>query len=170
LPQDIQLFSGTVAENIARLEEVDSEKVIEAARLTGAHNMILSFPRGYDTDIGERGMNLSGGQRQRIGLARAFYGEPAFVVLDEPNSNLDDQGEKALILALQSFKQKGKSILVVSHRPSVLSVADKVLVVRDGQAVMFGPTKEVMARLMGQKQPPSQTPQARPAPLAKINI
>ncbi|MBC7357630.1 MAG: type I secretion system permease/ATPase [Desulfacinum sp.] len=159
LPQDVQLFNGTVAENIARLGPVDSEKVIETARLAGIHDMVLSLPSGYDTDVGERGNRLSGGQKQRIGLARAFYGIPKFVVLDEPNSNLDDQGERALLEAVKSLKEKGSSVLLVSHRPSILSVADKVLVLKDGQTAMFGPTKEVLAHLMGQ---PQVAPAARP--------
>ncbi len=150
LPQDVQLFSGTVAENIARLGDVDSEEVIETAKLAGVHEMILSLPAGYETQIGERGMALSGGQRQRIGLARAFYKNPKFVVLDEPNSNLDDFGEKALVAALRNFKQKGVSIVVVSHRPSILSVSDKVMVLRDGMIVAFGSSREVMARMVAQ--------------------
>ena len=150
LPQDIQLFEGTVAENIARLGEVNSEEVIKAAKLAGAHETILSLPQGYDTDIGERGAKLSGGQRQKIGIARAFYGEPKLIVLDEPNSNLDDAGEKALVAGLKTLKERKVTIVVVSHRPSVLSIADKVLVLRGGRIVMFGPTKQVLQALMGQ--------------------
>ncbi len=150
LPQDVQLFEGTVAENIARLSEIDSEKVIEAAKLAGVHDMILSLPQGYDTDIGERGMRLSAGQRQRIGLARAFYGDPRFVVLDEPNSNLDEAGEKALLAAIRNLKQKKATVVIVSHRPSVLTVVDKVLVLRGGQIFMFGPTNQVIQALMAQ--------------------
>jgi len=163
LPQDIQLFEGTVAENIARLGEINSEKVIEAAKLAGAHEMILSLPQGYDTDIGERGMRLSGGQRQKIGIARAFYGTPRFIVLDEPNSNLDDQGEKALVAGIKKLKEKKISMVLVSHRPSVLSVADKVLVLKDGQIRIYGPTKQVIQTLMGQGRAQSQKAQAEHA-------
>ncbi len=150
LPQDIQLFEGTVAENIARLGKINSEKVIEAAKIAGAHEMILSLPQGYDTDIGERGMKLSGGQRQKIGIARAFYGDPKIVVLDEPNSNLDDMGERTFLAGVKALKEKEVTVVIVSHRAAVLSIADKVLVLRNGQVFMFGPTKQVIQALMGQ--------------------
>ena len=121
LPQGIELFSGTIKENIARMaEEVSPEKVIETAKMCGAHEIILRFPDGYDSDIGNAGSNLSGGQRQRIGLARAFYGNPKLVVLDEPNANLDEAGERALSMALREAKKKGIGVIVISHRPSVL--------------------------------------------------
>ena len=161
LPQDIQLFEGTVAENIARLGKIDSEEVIKAAKLAGAHEMILSLPQGYDTDIGERGAKISGGQRQKIGIARAFYGEPKFIVLDEPNSNLDDMGEKALVAGLKALKERKSTIVVVSHRPSVLSIADKVLVLKEGRIVMFGPTKQVLQALMGQPAKQAQRGEVR---------
>jgi len=157
LPQDIQLFEGTVSENIARLGEIDSEKVIEAAKIAGAHEMILSLPQGYDTDIGERGMRLSGGQRQKIGIARAFYGDPKIVVLDEPNSNLDDMGERTFLAGVKALKERGVTVVIVSHRASVLSIADKVLVLRNGQIVMFGPTKQVIQALMRQAKAQAQT-------------
>lgn len=147
LPQDVELFEGTIAENIARLGEVDSVKVIEAARATGMHDNILRFPKGYDTPIGEAGNLLSGGQRQRIGLARAIYGEPALIVLDEPNANLDDAGEIALLRAVRELKAKGKTVFLITHRPGVIAVADRLMVVRDGQIVADGPRDKILASL-----------------------
>jgi len=149
LPQEVQLFSGTISENIARMEHVDSSKVIEAAKLAGVHEFILGLPRGYDTDIGERGRMLSGGQRQRIGLARALFGEPRLIVLDEPNSNLDDIGERMLIMCLNNLKKRGITTLVVSHRPSILTVVDKILVIKEGQVAGFGPKEEIFKMLSG---------------------
>jgi ATP-binding cassette subfamily C exporter for protease/lipase len=147
LPQDIELFSGTVGENIARFGEVDSEKVIQAAKRTGVHEMILHFPKGYDTQLGEGGAGLSGGQKQRIGLARAMYDDPSLIVLDEPNSNLDDVGEQALVAAISDLRNRGKTIVVITHRTSVISATTKLLFLRDGVAQMFGPTEQVLAEL-----------------------
>ena len=148
LPQGIELFSGTIKENIARMaEEVSPEKVIETAKMCGAHEMILRFPDGYDTDIGNAGSNLSGGQRQRVGLARAFYGNPKLVVLDEPNANLDEAGELALSTALREAKKKGIGVIVISHRPSVLSEVDKIMVLQDGSVASFGSKEEVQGRI-----------------------
>ena len=147
LPQDIELFDGSIAENIARFREVDSEQVIQAARMTGLHEMILRFPKGYDTPIGEAGRLLSGGQRQRIGLARAVYGEPALVVLDEPNANLDEAGEAALIATLKQLKAAGKTVFLIVHRSAALALADRVLVLRDGRLVHDGAPAEVLPRL-----------------------
>lgn len=148
LPQGIELFSGSIKQNIARMEEeVDPEKVIDAAKMCGAHEMILRFQDGYDTDIGLGGSNLSGGQKQRIGLARAFYGSPKLVVLDEPNANLDEAGEIALSGALKEAKKRGIGVIVISHRPSVLSEVDKILVVQDGAVASFGSKKEVQGRI-----------------------
>ena len=148
LPQDIELFAGTVAENIARFAEVDSAKVIEAATLAGIHAMILRFPHGYDTQLGPGGMGLSGGQKQRIGLARALYGQPPLIVLDEPNSNLDDAGEAALVAAIGQLRQAGSTVILVTHRPSVLAVIDKLLVLQDGNQRMFGPRDQVLKALL----------------------
>lgn len=147
LPQDVEMFDGTFAENIARFGEVDSQQVIAAARLAGVHEMILRFPQGYDTVIGSAAGMLTPGQRQRIALARAAYGTPKIVVLDEPNSSLDEQGELALLNALAALKQMGSTVLVISHRASVLPVVDKLMVINDGQLVDFAPTAEVMGRM-----------------------
>jgi ATP-binding cassette, subfamily C, bacterial exporter for protease/lipase len=147
LPQDIELFDGTLAENIARFGKLDSEQVIEAAQCAGLHDMILRFPKGYDTPIGEAGGLLSGGQRQRIGLARAVYGNPALIVLDEPNANLDELGEAALVKTVQGMKAKGRAVVLITHRPGILAVADRVLVLRDGRMQFEGPRDEVLAAL-----------------------
>ncbi|MFN6998008.1 MAG: type I secretion system permease/ATPase [Aquincola tertiaricarbonis] len=144
LPQDIELFPGTVASNIARFGEPDPEQVVEAARLAGAHAMILTLPQGYDTPIGPAGANLSGGQRQRIGLARAFYGQPALVVLDEPTSNLDAEGEAAVRQAMEALKAAGRTVVVIAHRPALLAGTDQLMVVVDGRIASLGPTAEVM--------------------------
>jgi ATP-binding cassette, subfamily C, bacterial len=148
LPQGIELFSGTIKQNIARMEEeVDPEKVIEAAKMAGAHEIILKFPDGYDSDIGIAGSNLSGGQRQRIGLARAFYKNPKIVILDEPNANLDEAGEKALSGALVKAKEKKMAVVVISHRPSVLNVADHIIVIQDGAVAAYGTKDEIHSKV-----------------------
>jgi ATP-binding cassette subfamily C exporter for protease/lipase len=147
LPQDIELFAGTISENIARFGEVDSEKVVQAAKRAGVHDMILHFPEGYDTKLGDGGAGLSGGQKQRIGLARAMYGDPALLVLDEPNSNLDDVGEAALQAAVMELRQRGKTIVMITHRPSAIGVTTKLLLMRDGAVHMFGPTQAVLNAL-----------------------
>ena len=150
LPQDIELFDGSISENICRFGELDAEKIVAAARLAGVHELILHLPDGYDTIIGSSSGALSGGQRQRIGLARAVYGNPRLLVLDEPNSNLDDQGERELVTALQRIKAEGSTVVVISHRTMVLHAMDKLLVMKDGTAVSFGPKDQVLASLMGQ--------------------
>jgi ATP-binding cassette subfamily C exporter for protease/lipase len=152
LPQDIELFDGTIAENIARIGEVDSEKVIAAAQAAGLHQMILRFPKGYDTRVGQAGSFLSGGQRQRIGLARALYGQPVLVVLDEPNANLDDEGENALLNAVLLLKQQGKTVVLISHRQGVLKVADRLVIMQDGLVVASGPRDGVLAALQKQRE------------------
>ena len=152
LPQDVELFPGTVSENIARMGAVQPEKVVAAARLAGIHEMVLKLPKGYDTWIGDGGVRLSGGQRQRIALARALYGSPKLIVLDEPNSNLDDAGEKALIQALQQLQESGVTTVIVTHKPALLANVDKVLMLKDGMVSMFGPREEVFQKLLGQKE------------------
>ncbi|MBF7731667.1 type I secretion system permease/ATPase [Pseudomonas sp. N040] len=147
LPQDIQLFEGTVAENIARLGEVDSAQVIEAARKAGVNDLILRLPQGYDTPIGESGSALSGGQRQRIGLARALYGDPQLIILDEPNANLDDAGEAALISCLKELQSAGRNLFVISHRTNIVALADRVLLLDKGVVTADGPPEPVLATL-----------------------
>ena len=146
LPQDVELFDGSVAENIARFGEMDSEAIVTAAKRAGVHDMILHLPQGYDTPIGTGGCALSGGQRQRIGLARAVYGGPCLVILDEPNSNLDDEGEAALVYAITELKRSGTTVVIISHRPSILGVTDQILVLAEGTVRMFGNRAEVLAR------------------------
>lgn len=148
LPQDIELFAGTISENIARFGEVDPAKVVAAARRAGVHEMIQRLPQGYDTPIGEAGGFLSGGQRQRVGLARALYGDPVLIVLDEPNSNLDDQGETALIQAINALKTQRRAVVIITHRTSILKATDQILVLREGQAQMLGPRDQVLSQLI----------------------
>ncbi len=170
LPQDIELFEGTIAENIARFGQVDASKVVDAAKLAGVHEMILRFPKGYDTQIGDSGSALSGGQRQRIAFARAIYGNPSFVVLDEPNSNLDDVGEAALIRAVQELKQRGTTVILITHRTSIISVVDKLLLLADGMLQLYGPREQVLLAIQQRAQaaatnpgPPAAPPAAMPA-------
>ena len=150
LPQDIELFEGSISENIARFSAVDAKKVVIAAKVAGVHEMILQLPEGYDTIIGSDGVNLSGGQRQRIGLARAIYGNPRLIVLDEPNSNLDEVGEKALSIAIQQLKATGATIFVITHRTSILTQLDRLLVMNNGTLSMYGPREQVMTELSKQ--------------------
>jgi len=147
LPQDIELFSGTIAENIARFGEIDSQKIVKAAQMSGVHELILKMPNGYDTKIGDAGQGLSGGQKQRIGLARALYGDPSFIVLDEPNSNLDDTGEQALGQAILELRRQKKTVVVISHRHPIVKVTNKLLVMNDGTVGAFGPTEQVIAEI-----------------------
>ena len=165
LPQGVELFEGTLAENIARFAQVEPAKVEAAARAVGLHEFILSLPQGYDSPVGPEGARLSGGQRQRVGLARALYGDPVFVVLDEPNSSLDEEGDAALARAIQEGKARGTTFVVMTHRTSVLGVADKMLVLRDGMQQAFGPRDEVLATLQQAKQQPA-APAARGQALA----
>ena len=147
LPQDIELFEGTIAENIARFRSEDPQKIIEAAKLSGTHDLILNLPNGYESRVGPGGASLSGGQKQRIGLARAVYGMPKMVILDEPNSNLDDAGEYALMMALRVLKQRGTTLLFITHRKNLLALADKIAVVKDGMLSLYGPRDEVLTAL-----------------------
>ncbi len=145
LPQDVGLFNGTVARNIARLlEDADERDIVQAAERAGAHDMILKLPNGYDTEIGEGGTSLSGGQRQRIGLARALFGDPPLLVFDEPNANLDAEGEQSLIHAIRQAKERHRAVIVMAHRPSAIAVCDRLLVMRDGTPVAFGPRDEIL--------------------------
>ena len=169
LPQDIELFEGTVSENIARLGEVNAEKVVAAAKMADVHNLILKLPQGYDTHIGANGGNLSGGQRQRIGLARALYGDPVVVVLDEPNSNLDEQGEFALGQAIQILKQKKVTVIVITHRNNVLAHVDKLLILNEGLISAYGPKDEVIAHLQQQQVVATQANNPPASPSAPLS-
>jgi len=153
LPQDVELFEGTVFQNIARMNEAEPESVYDAARLAGCHEMILRLPKGYESEIGEAGTFLSGGQRQMVGLARSLFGKPKFVVLDEPNSNLDGDGEAALLRGLERLKAEQITVVLVSHRPALVQGVDKVLVLRDGAVEMFGARTEVLKKLLGPARP-----------------
>lgn len=148
VPQDVELFASSVADNIARLGTVDSEALIAAARQAGAHELILSFAQGYETYLGEGGAMISAGQRQRIALARALYGHPRLMVLDEPNSNLDVEGENALVEVMAGLKRQGVTQVLITHRPALLHVVDKVMLLRDGQVELFGPRAEVLAKVL----------------------
>jgi len=176
LPQDVQLFAGTVAENIARFGAVDEQKVIAAAQMAGVHELILQLPEGYHTLLGENGLGLSGGQRQRVGLARALYGEPCLVVLDEPNANLDEAGDAMLAEAVARIKQAGVTLVLITHKPNILKQADKLLVLHGGAQADFGPLAEVMQRMQraapprpphSQPQAPAQ-PQGQPQPQPRV--
>lgn len=156
LPQDVDLFDGTVAENIARLGPVDPEAVVEAAQRAGIHDLILSLPQGYDTPIGESGNRLSGGQRQRIGIARALYGTPALCIFDEPNSNLDEAGEGHLIQALLHLRETKRTAIIIAHKPSILNHVDKIMILQAGQVAFLGPRAEAFARFARPVATPAQ--------------
>jgi ATP-binding cassette, subfamily C, bacterial len=151
LPQDVELFAGTVAENIARFGEVDSDAVIAAAQLAGCHEMIQALPEGYNTNIGESGQVLSGGQRQRVGLARGLYKIPSLIVLDEPNANLDSQGEEALLAALLKLKSLGTTVILVTHKINILSIVDKLMILNEGTVQAFGTREEILRSVTGPK-------------------
>lgn len=155
LPQDVELLDGSIAENIARFGEIDAEQVVLAAKRCGIHEMILRFPQGYDTALGEGGMILSGGQRQRIGLARAIYREPALIVLDEPNAYLDEAGEAALADTLKTLRSIDKTVVVISHRPAVLALADQIILMMGGRIAAQGPRDEILPRLIRPAAPSS---------------
>lgn len=163
LPQDIELFDGTVAENIARFGELEADKVIAAAKAAGMHELILKLPKGYDTPLGDGGSALSGGQRQRIGLARALYGDPSLIVLDEPNSNLDDQGEAALAETIRDLKARGRTVVIITHRMTTLAVADKILVLHEGTPKIFAPRDRVLAAMMPENATIRPVAQERPS-------
>jgi ABC-type protease/lipase transport system fused ATPase/permease subunit len=158
LPQDIELFADSVAANISRFQLGEDPKVIDAAQMAGVHGMILRLPNGYDTQAGDGGAVLSGGFRQRVGLARAVYGSPSLVVLDEPSSNLDAEGDAALADCILTLKKRGTTVVIVSHRPTTIAIVDKILVLKDGVVEIFGARAEVMARL------------TRPAPLHAVQV
>ena len=167
LPQDVELFRGTIKENIARMAtEISDADVIHAAQRAGCHQLILKLPQGYDTEIGPAGVTLSAGQRQRIALARALYGGVKFLVLDEPNANLDDEGDRALMNALRRVREEGITTIIVSHRPSVLSTVDKLLLMRDGRMVAFGSRDDVLDAVKSS----NVTPLRRPAPQRRVKV
>ena len=149
MPQDVELFDGSVATNIARLQEADSDDVVLAAKKAGVHDLILQLPKGYNTNIGANGQALSGGQRQRLALARAIYKSPKVIVLDEPNSNLDLDGEKALADTINLLKNDGSTVIVISHRPSLLANTDKIAVLNKGNLVKFGGRDDILRELSG---------------------
>jgi len=144
VPQEIEFYDGSVAENIARLGEINSQEVVRVCQLLGIHEMILTFPKGYDTPLGETGFALSGGQKQRIAIARALYGNPKFIIMDEPNANLDEVGESSLVNAVVALKNSGCSVIITTHRPRLVSVVDNLLVLRNGQQVGFGPANDMI--------------------------
>jgi PrtD family type I secretion system ABC transporter len=169
VPQDVELFAGTVAANIARLGAVDADKVVEAARRAHAHDLILRLPDGYDTEIGEAGATLSGGQRQRVALARALYGNPRVVVLDEPNANLDVEGERALASALQELKAARVTVVMVGHRPAMMASLDKLAVLNEGRLEAFGPANALLSRLRAIRNAPPATDPSTTRPLVEAN-
>jgi ATP-binding cassette, subfamily C, bacterial len=158
LPQDVELFSGTIAENISRFAEQDEDEIIAAARMAGVHGMVQGMPAGYNTQIGEGGFALSGGQRQRIGLARALYGKPAYIILDEPNASLDAEGEAALLSAIKQLRQDGRTVVLITHKLNILASVDKILVLSDGQVAGFGSRDEMLAK--------ASAPRLAPVPAA----
>ena len=159
LPQDVELFAGTVAQNIARFQEIDTEAVIFAAQLAGCQELIQHLPEGFNTQVGDGGEALSGGQRQRIGLARALYGKPSLVVLDEPNANLDAAGEDALLKAVQTLKSLETTVVIITHKINILAGADKILIMNDGAVQAFGTRDAILQRLMGPRVVPAASPQ-----------
>jgi ATP-binding cassette subfamily C protein len=148
LPQDVELFAGSIAQNICRFDpDGKSDAIIQAAKEAGVHEMVIKMRDGYDTQIGEQGTSLSAGQAQRVGLARALYGNPFLIVLDEPNSNLDTEGELALRQAISNLKARGAIVVLIAHRPSVLAVCDNILVLSNGEQKEFGSRDEIMQKM-----------------------
>jgi PrtD family type I secretion system ABC transporter len=166
VPQEIDFFEGSVAENIARMGTVDPEAVVEAAKLVGLHEIILSWPKGYDTMLGDAGFSPSGGQRQRLAIARALYGNPRYVVLDEPNANLDEVGEQALIQAMRHLRERGATVIVTTHRPRLIGIVDYMLVLKDGRQVGFGPPKDLFEAVKKALPPEAGSASAAGAPSA----
>ncbi len=164
LPQDIELLDGTLAENIARFGEIDMASVEEAAHMVGLHETIMALPDGYESSVGEDGGFLSGGQRQRVALARAIYGKPSFIVLDEPNSGLDEAGERDLVETLRELKSRGATVVVITHRPMLLSVVDRILVLHNGTLKDYGPREKIRAKLFGKEARADAKPQEKEAP------
>jgi PrtD family type I secretion system ABC transporter len=163
LPQEVQLFDGTVAENISRFDaKMDAEQVVNAAKMANVHDLVMRLPNGYDTQLGENGSRLSVGQRQRVALARALYGEPAVIIMDEPNSNLDAEGESALVNAIRLSLQRGASVVVIAHRPSALTAIKDIMVLSDGRVAALGPRDEILKKVM--QRPPGQPQQQIPGP------
>jgi ABC-type protease/lipase transport system fused ATPase/permease subunit len=168
LPQDVALFDGTVAENISRFDDqATSDTILKAAQIAGVHDVILRLPEGYSTRIGEGGMSLSAGQRQRIGLARAVFGDPFLLVLDEPNANLDADGERALTRAIQILRHNKCIVIVISHRPSALAALNMAMVLYEGKAIAFGPCEEIFARVRAATGQTASARPSAPAPNAK---
>ncbi|WP_336485517.1 type I secretion system permease/ATPase [Methylobacterium nigriterrae] len=170
LPQDVELFAGTVAQNIARFEEIDEAAVIAVAQKAGCHELIQSLPDGYNTQIGIGGQALSGGQRQRIALARAMYGNPSFIVLDEPNASLDAAGEEALMQAVQELKRMGTTIMIVTHKVNILTAVDAVLVMNSGTVQAYGPREEILGRVAGPRVVPTPAPAVAGAPAGRLGM
>jgi len=167
VPQDIELFEGTVAENIARMGDVDADRVVEAAKVTGIHDLVLALPKGYDTPVGRGGHALTGGQKQRLAIARAVYGDPRYVVMDEPNANLDDESEAGLVSLIQALRARGATVVFSTHRPRLIAVASHLLVLKAGQQAAFGPVQEVLGQLKRTAAPaPSGAEPAKPTVVA----
>ena len=163
LPQDVELLPGTIAQNVARFRKEDAHKLLQAADKAGVHEMILRMPQGYETQVGPGGALLSGGQRQRIALARALYDDPFMLVLDEPNSNLDTEGEMALTNAIAGVRSRGGMAIVIAHRPSALAAVDKVMIVNEGRVQAFGARDAILPQLAAQPAPQPAAPSTQKA-------